>query len=51
MEMPDIRAAVSQALAIEQRKPRQAAVAMRDSQWWLTCSIALAQTGGTDPSQ
>jgi hypothetical protein len=31
--------------------PRQAAVATRDSQWWLTHSIALAQTAGTDPSQ
>jgi hypothetical protein len=24
--------------------PRQAGIAMRDSQWWLTYSIALAQT-------
>jgi hypothetical protein len=30
--------------------PRQAAAATRDSQWWLTYSIALAQTnrGGSE---
>jgi hypothetical protein len=25
--------------------PREAALGMRDSQWWLTYSIALTQTG------
>ena len=28
--------------------PREAALAMRDSQWWLAYSIALAQTSGKD---
>jgi hypothetical protein len=28
----------------ELKMPRQASMAMRDSQWWLTYAIALAQT-------
>ena len=29
---------------------REASVAMRDSQWWLTYSISLTQTPPTEPS-